>query len=120
VHEHLDELGVLRELRQDALEHDDTLEAFDAERLGPVDLGHAAERDAIEQAVALAPDSAALLYRAASLANKAGDHERALAQLEEAVAIDPERKLYRVALERLRARSGDLPVEAAGGASATP
>jgi tetratricopeptide (TPR) repeat protein len=61
-------------------------------------------REAIEKAVELAPQSAPIAYRAAGLATKAKDPDRARALLERAVALDPERKLYQVALENLRAK----------------
>jgi tetratricopeptide (TPR) repeat protein len=62
-------------------------------------------QEAIEHAVALAPSDPALLYRSASLARRSGDHERALARLERAVELDPDRTLFRRALERERARA---------------
>jgi hypothetical protein len=51
VDEHLDEVAVLAHRRQDPLDRDDLLEAFDAIRLGFEDLRHAADADAIEQQV---------------------------------------------------------------------
>jgi tetratricopeptide (TPR) repeat protein len=66
-------------------------------------------RAALEQAVALSPNAAPLLYRTGSLANRDGDAERARALIERAAALDPDRKLYRVALDRLRTRAGELP-----------
>ena len=51
IDEHLDEVGVLRHRRQDALDGEDLLEALDAEGLGLEDLGHAANADALEQDV---------------------------------------------------------------------
>jgi tetratricopeptide (TPR) repeat protein len=66
-------------------------------------------REAFENAIELAPDSAPIAYRGAALATKANDPERARALLERAVAIDPTRKLYQVALENLRARSAAPP-----------
>ena len=51
IDEHLDEVGVLRHRRQDPLDGEDLLEAFDAERLGLEYLGHAANADALEQDV---------------------------------------------------------------------
>ena len=43
VDEHRDELFVLRDARQDALERDDALEALDADGLGLEYLGHASQ-----------------------------------------------------------------------------
>ena len=51
IDEHLDEVGVLGHRRQDPLDREDLLEAFDAEGLGLEDLGHAADADAFEQQV---------------------------------------------------------------------
>jgi tetratricopeptide (TPR) repeat protein len=68
-------------------------------------------RAALDQAIALSPDAAPLLYRAGSLANRDGDADRARALVERAVALDPDRKLYRLALDRLRARAGEIPPE---------
>lgn len=62
-------------------------------------------RAAIDRAVDLAPDVAPLLYRSASLASRNGDADRARELLERAVELDPERKLYRVALDNLRNRN---------------
>lgn len=70
-------------------------------------------REAFEKAIELAPDSAPIAYRGAALATKANDPERARALLERAVAIDPTRKLYQLALENLRARATALPPESA-------
>ena len=81
-------------------------------------LGRSREaRTAIERALARAPDEPALLYRAGSMANRAGDRDQAIARLEKAVALDPDRKLYRVALDRLRSRGGTAPVDARGAAA---
>ena len=52
VDEHLDEVVVLGEVREHALDRDQVRLPVRVEGLGPVDLGHAAERDAIEQMVA--------------------------------------------------------------------
>jgi hypothetical protein len=49
--EHLDELGVAVELRQDALDDDDLLDAAEHLDLGLVDLGHAARGDALDELV---------------------------------------------------------------------
>ena len=51
VHEHVQELLVLREVRQDALDRDDLLEALDAGALGLEDLGHAADRHPVDELV---------------------------------------------------------------------
>ena len=51
IDEHLDEVAVLAHRRQDPLDGDHLLEAFDAIALGLEDLGHAADADAIEQQV---------------------------------------------------------------------
>jgi len=66
-------------------------------------------REAMERALELAPSSGPIIYRAAGLASRSGDVERAQILLQRAVELDPERKLYRVALERARERSGELP-----------
>ena len=66
-------------------------------------------RDAYEKAVDLAPDSAPVAYRAAAIAIKDNDPERARVLLERAVAIDPTRKLYQLALENARARVATPP-----------
>ena len=52
VDEHVDELLAAGELRQDALDDEDLLEALDAEALGLEDLGHAALAEALEQSIA--------------------------------------------------------------------
>ena len=52
VDEHLDELIALGELREDALDDDDLLEALDAVALGLEDLGHAALAETFEKAIA--------------------------------------------------------------------
>ena len=46
--EHADELFVLRDVRQDALDGDQTFEALDAERLRSEHLGHPADVDPLE------------------------------------------------------------------------
>ena len=51
VDEHGDEVRVAGELREDALDRDDLLEAMGARLPGEVHLGHAARRDALEQLV---------------------------------------------------------------------
>jgi tetratricopeptide (TPR) repeat protein len=71
-------------------------------------------REAFDQALVLAPTMPSLVYRAATLAGKSGDAERARTLLEKAVELDPGRKLYRVALERYR-KAGEIPA-----AEATP
>lgn len=48
IHEHRDELFVLRDARQDALDGDQALEALHASGLGPEHFRHAANVDAIE------------------------------------------------------------------------
>jgi hypothetical protein len=50
-HEHLDELGLPRQLRQDPLDDEDLLEAFDAVGLGTEDLGHPALADLLEERI---------------------------------------------------------------------
>jgi hypothetical protein len=52
VEEHADEVAVLRELRQDALEDHDLLEALDAARTRQVQLGHPATRESAQELVA--------------------------------------------------------------------
>ena len=52
VDEHLDEVVVLGEVREHALDRDEVRRAVRVERLRAIDLRHAAERDAIEQVVA--------------------------------------------------------------------
>ena len=52
VDQHLDEVVVLGEVREHALDRDQVRRAVRVEGLGAIDLGHAAERDAIEQVVA--------------------------------------------------------------------
>ena len=52
VDEHLDEVLAARELRQDALDDEDLLEALDAVALGLEDLRHPALPEAFEQAIA--------------------------------------------------------------------
>src|SRR5262249_48348011 len=49
VDEHVDELLVGGEVREDALDDDDLLEASRARHLRLEDLGHAADRDAVQQ-----------------------------------------------------------------------
>ena len=51
VDEHLDELFVLGDGREDALDRDQLFEALDADGLGLVDLGHPADVDAVEQEI---------------------------------------------------------------------
>jgi hypothetical protein len=51
VDEHLDEVVVLRHRRQNPLDGEELLEAFDAEGLRHVHLRHAANRDALQQQV---------------------------------------------------------------------
>src|SRR5690606_24340095 len=51
VDEHRDELFVLGDVRQDALDREQPLEALDAIGLRLEDLGHAADVDAVEQPV---------------------------------------------------------------------
>jgi hypothetical protein len=53
VEEHRDEAALLAEVRQDALDGDAFLEAFDARALGDEDLGHTARGEALEDAVTL-------------------------------------------------------------------
>jgi hypothetical protein len=52
VHEHVDELRVLGEPRQDALDDEDLLEALHAEALRLEHLGHAAFAEAFEKPIA--------------------------------------------------------------------
>ena len=52
VDEHLDEVVVLGEVREHALDRDEVGVAVSVERLRAIDLRHATERDAIEQVVA--------------------------------------------------------------------
>jgi len=68
-------------------------------------------REAFENAIELAPDSAPIAYRGAALATRANDPERARKLMERAVAIDPTNKLYQLALENLRARTPAPPPE---------
>ena len=51
VDEHRDELFVLGDVREDALDGEQPLEALDAERLGLEDLGHTADVDPLEEVV---------------------------------------------------------------------
>jgi len=51
VHEHVEELLVVREVGQDAFERHDLLEALDARPLRLEDLGHAADRHPVEELV---------------------------------------------------------------------
>jgi tetratricopeptide (TPR) repeat protein len=67
--------------------------------------------EAFAKAIELAPDSAPIAYRGAAVATKANDPDRARVLLERAVAIDPTRKLYQLALEKLRARPPAAPPE---------
>jgi len=66
VDEHVHELLVVREVRQDAFDRDDLLEALDTAALGAIDLGHASDRDAVEQRVG-AKGAWQFLRRAAAL-----------------------------------------------------
>jgi hypothetical protein len=68
VDEHLDEVFILGHRGQDPLDREDLLEALHAERLGRVDLGHAADRDAVdEQVLAERDDALARLGRSPAL-----------------------------------------------------
>lgn len=58
-------------------------------------------RVALDGAIKLAPDSAALAYRGASLATKSKDPARARELLERAIRLDPDRKIYQLALDNL-------------------
>lgn len=58
-------------------------------------------RRALDNAIELAPDSAALAHRGASLATKSNDPARARELLERAIRLDPDRKIYRLALDNL-------------------
>jgi tetratricopeptide (TPR) repeat protein len=58
-------------------------------------------REALDHAIEEAPDSAPVAYRGASLATRMRDPARARTLLERAIRIDPERKLYKVALDNL-------------------
>ena len=51
VDEHRDELVVVREVRQDALDRDDLLKSLDAAHARPIDLGHPAGGDGLDQLV---------------------------------------------------------------------
>ena len=51
VDEHADEVLVLRDVRQDALDRDQALEALDTVGLGPEHLGHTADVDPLEEIV---------------------------------------------------------------------
>src|SRR5262249_11203018 len=53
VEEHLDELLLLAEVRQDALDRDPLLEPLDPPVLGDVDLGHAARGEALDDLIPL-------------------------------------------------------------------
>ena len=53
VEEHRDELLLLGEVRQDALDRDLLLEALEARALGAEHLGHAARRELLDDAVSL-------------------------------------------------------------------
>jgi tetratricopeptide (TPR) repeat protein len=110
-----DAAGALREYQRslDLFEMPDAWIALSETYEGNGNLSKA--RDALDRALAMLPESAPLLYRSATLASKSGDVESARALLERAVALDPERKLYRVALERYRTEGGELPA-----AEATP
>ena len=52
VDEHLDEVVVLGEVREHALDRDQVRLPLAVEGLGAIDLGHATERDAIEEVIA--------------------------------------------------------------------
>jgi tetratricopeptide (TPR) repeat protein len=104
-----DPVGALREMQRSVQLHA-TPDAWVALSETLEGVGKPSEaREAMDNALALAPNSGPILYRAAGLASREGDSERARSLLERAVELDPERKLYRVALERARERSGDLP-----------
>jgi hypothetical protein len=95
-----DRNGALASYRQ-SLAIQPTAEAWAAtadalEEAGQLD----AAQDAVGHAVDLAPDRAAIVYRAGSLALKRGALATARALLERAVSLDPDRKLYRLMLER--------------------
>jgi hypothetical protein len=51
IEEHVDEVLVLREVREHALDRDALLEALDASRFAQVDLGHAAGFEALDDAI---------------------------------------------------------------------
>src|SRR5436853_408880 len=53
VEEHADELLLLGQVRQDALDRDDLLEPLEARALGAVHLGHAAGGDTLDDSIAL-------------------------------------------------------------------
>jgi tetratricopeptide (TPR) repeat protein len=59
-------------------------------------------REAMDHAIEAAPGAAAILYRGAALATKMKDTARARALLERAVALEPNRKLYQLALDNLK------------------
>jgi tetratricopeptide (TPR) repeat protein len=74
-------------------------------------------REAFEHAHALAPGVATIAFRAATLATRLGDTERAQVLLERAIASDPDRKIYQVALAKLQK---DATKPSTGSADATP
>jgi tetratricopeptide (TPR) repeat protein len=75
------------------------------EQAGRLDAADAALARAFE----LAPDRPDLAYRGATLALRRGERERARGLLERAISLEPDRKLYRVALERMAGRGVDVP-----------
>jgi hypothetical protein len=70
-------------------------------------------QQALERALALAPDVAALQFRAGRVALRRGDTASAAAHLERATELEPDREIYRIALERAeqagRPAAGDDP-----------
>ena len=66
------------------------------EGAGQLDAAQAAVASALE----LAPDDAVVAYRGASFALRHSQLEQARALLQRAVALDPDNKIYRLALER--------------------
>jgi hypothetical protein len=101
-----DPTAALRHLRR-SIEIHPTPEAWLAsadlyERAGALDAADAA----LAEALALRPEQPGLAYRAGQLALRRGDTARARTLLERAVALEPDRKLYRLALERVGARAG--------------
>jgi hypothetical protein len=99
-----DSNAALRHLQR-SLEIHPTPEAWLAsadlyERAGALDAADAA----LARALALRPEQPGLAYRAGQLALRRGDTTRARELLEQAVALEPDRKLYRLALERVGVR----------------
>jgi hypothetical protein len=107
--------GALRHYQQSLRVHP-TPEAWVgvAEELEAIGRLAAADR-ALAEALALAPDQAAIAYRGGRLALKRGERDRALSLFERAAAIEPDRKLYQAAAARLRSPTRDASAQPAGG-----